>query len=137
MTVVLAVATVAVVTWGPLGSAPGQGVPAAPNRGAVEAEVEAFEVLWASAEGIEPERPLYRLRLRILESRPAPGYDLDPLASWVGRQVDVYSVEPLDLSLFGGRVTAEVTLRGDERSRRFWLFSVRVVNPGPLMEAGS
>jgi hypothetical protein len=100
-------------------------VPVAPNESIVEGVVSEYAVLSSRLVNVKPEMTLYRITVR-LESTARIGGGPDFLSDRIGQDVQLYSKEKVDVDIYGKKVKAKVTLRGDERGRTFWIREIEI-----------
>lgn len=109
--------------------APPAGGPAAPNQSTVTAEVVDAAVVDSSTLDIAPAQPLCLLTLRLLSIRAVEGFP-DALHGRSGETIRALSRDVGLVGLKGRTVTASLSLRGDERSGRFWVVGTPAPAPG-------
>ena len=98
----------------------GPGALAAPNQSRVTAEVLDASVVDSSTLGIAPPQRLTRLTLR-LSSVSAVGALPNTLDGRSGQTIHALSKDLSLAALKGRTVSLDVSLRGDERSQRYWV----------------
>jgi len=107
-----------------------QNVPVVPNDSIITAKVLEYNVLNSTLEEIEPEQILYSLRVLVLSSKSIKG-KANFTQSKVNQVIKVYSKEVLLPILFGKVIEANVSFSGDEKGRKYWVRSLKVIEEMP------
>ena len=76
--------------------------------------------------GIQPDQTLYKLTIHLESSEDIVGMP-NLLMGKEGEDITFYTKERLSPDIFGKKVRAEVTYRGDERGGRWWVRSVKIL----------
>jgi hypothetical protein len=102
-------------------------VPVIPNESIAIGVVKEYSIVSSSLVNIQPEQTLYRITIHLETST---GLDNGPnfLKDKEGKDVQLYSKEKITPELFGKRLKAKVTYRGDERGGLFWIRSFEVID---------
>jgi hypothetical protein len=96
------------------------GALAAPNQSRVTAEVLDASVVDSATLGIAPPQPLSRLTLKLV-SVSAVGALANTLDGRAGQTIHALSKDLALAALKGRTMSLDVSLRGDERSQRYWV----------------
>jgi hypothetical protein len=104
-------------------------VPVMPNESAVEGTVYEYAIVSSRLVNVAPEQTLYRVTIRV-ESTDTIGGGADFLEGRMGKDVQFYSREKIPPEVFGKRVRAKVTFRGDERGGTFWIRDIQTAEEG-------
>jgi hypothetical protein len=102
-------------------------VPVIPNESMAIGVVKEYAMVSSSLINIQPEQTLYRITMHLESSL---GLDNGPnfLKDKEGKDVQLYSKDRISPELFGKRLRAKVTYRGDERGGLFWIRSFEVID---------
>lgn len=104
----------------------GNAVPAVSNVSIIEGFVSEYAVIFSDLIGIEPRQTLYRLTINITSSYNI-GEGADFLFNMTGQDVRFLSKEKLSPELFGKRIKANASYKGDERGGVFWISNIEVL----------
>jgi len=75
---------------------------------------------------IEPDQKIYSITLKV-ESSEGVLHGTDFLDDKKGEYVRFFSKSDLSRNLFGTRIKAKVSFKGDERGGKFWIGSIEVI----------
>ena len=102
--------------------ADGPVAPPAPNESQVEGIVLEHAALSSSLVGVRPELKLYAVTVMVERSNALKGTDM--LKDKTGTYIRFYSKEEIPPDIFGKKIKAKVTLRGD---KIFWVSDIEAV----------
>lgn len=103
-----------------------ESAPAAPNESLVEGRVLEYSVVSSKLLNMEPEQTLYALTVLVEQSTAVKGPDM--LKKEAGRPVRFYSKQRLEPELFGRKIKAKASYRGDERGGLHWIYEIRMAD---------
>lgn len=103
-----------------------ESAPATPNESLVEGRVLEYSVVSSKLLNMEPEQTLYALTVLVEQSTAVKGPDM--LKKEAGRTVRFYSKQKLEPELFGRKIKAKASYRGDERGGLHWIYEIRMAD---------
>ena len=101
-------------------------VSAVPNQSVVIGKVVKCSITSSSVLNIEPDQKIYSITLNV-ESSEGVYQGTDFLDDNIGEYVRFFSKSDLSRNLFGRKVKAIVSFKGDERGGKFWIVSIEVI----------
>ncbi len=104
----------------------GASVPVIPNESLVTGIVSEYAIVSSHMIGIFPEQAIYRLIITINASESVDGKP-NFLADKNGQDIPFYSREKLAPEVFGKRIKAWVTFRGDEQGGLYWIRNIEII----------
>jgi len=104
----------------------GSSGPIQPNTAIVIGNVLSVEEISPSEEGIQTNRPIYRLELLVEEVK-----DIADTKNFIrdkaGKMISVYSKEYIPNKVINRDIKAKVSVVGDERGTRIWMWDIQVL----------
>lgn len=105
----------------------GGGVPVIPNEAVIAGTVRGYCKVSSLLLNIEPEQVIYRLTVTVESSEDVEGLP-NLVKGVIGEDIILESKEEISPAIFGKRVRVRVRVAGDERGRRFWINSIRIIH---------
>ena len=103
-------------------------VPAAPNGALMKGTVVEYSITSSAARsGKQPGAGLYKIVVTVESTEDIPDVS-NFLADKKGQDIECWSKERLDPSLFQKKIRATVEYRGDERGGKFWIRNIELRN---------
>jgi len=119
------------------------GAPVAPNETLISGEVIEYSILDSSLAEIKPEQTVYRLIIKIIDSKklsPSPlilsptgrgreeeGEEIGGGNFEQGENLTVYSKKELSPELFGKSIKGKISYSGDEKGGGYWLKEIQII----------
>lgn len=97
-----------------------------PNCAMITGIVLEYGIISSRLLGIQPDQRFYKLTIHLESSEDIIGMP-NLLRGKEGEDITFYTKERLSLDIFGKKVRAEVTYRGDERGGQWWMRSIKIV----------
>ena len=102
-------------------------VPVIPNVALIKGIVLECEAMSSNQLGMQPEQTIYRLTVQI-ESSEDVGKMHNLLKEKQGKNIAFYTKKPLPSDIQKKRIKARVSFKGDERSGRWWLHEIEILD---------
>ena len=97
-----------------------------PNGALITGVILEYGIVSSRLLGMQPDQTLYKLTIH-LESSGDIGGMPNLLRGKEGEDITFYTKEKLSSDIFGKKVKAEVSYRGDEHGGRWWTKSIRIL----------
>jgi hypothetical protein len=97
-----------------------------PNSALMTGVISEYGIVSSRLLGMEPDQTLYKLTICLESSEDIVGMP-NLLKGKEGEDITLYTKEKLSPDIFGKKIRAEVTYRGDERGGRWWLRSIKTL----------
>jgi hypothetical protein len=96
-----------------------------PNSAFVTGIILEYGMVSSCLLGIQPDQTLYKLTIHLESSEDIDGMP-NLLRGKEKENLTFYTKEKLSSDIFGKKVRAEVSYRGDERGGRWWMKSIKI-----------
>jgi hypothetical protein len=97
-----------------------------PNSSLITGVVLEYGIVSSCLLRIQPDQTFYKLTIHLESSEDIIGMP-NLLRGKEGEDITFYTKERLSSEIFGKKVRAEVTYRGDERGGQWWMRSIKIV----------
>lgn len=97
-----------------------------PNSSLITGVVLEYGIVSSRLLGMQPDQTLYKLTIHLESSEDIVGMP-NLLRGKEGEDITFYTKEKLSSDIFGKKVRAEVSYRGDERGGRWWVRSIKIL----------
>lgn len=97
-----------------------------PNDVLITGMILEYGIVSSRLLGIQPDQTLYKLTIHLESSEDIVGMP-NLLKGKEGEDITFYTKEKLSSDIFGKKVKAEVSYRGDEHGGRWWTRSIRIL----------
>ena len=101
-------------------------VPAAPNQSIVKGTVSAYCEISSRLLNIRPEMVIYKITVLVESSGNIEGYS-DFTRGKEGREIELLTKQKPPSGLYGNKIKARVTFRGDARRSSYWIRHLEVI----------
>ena len=102
------------------------GGPVIPNDALITGMILEYGIASSRLLGIQPDQTLYKLTIHLESSENIVGMP-NLLRGKEGEDITFYTKEKLSSDIFGKKVKAEVSYRGDEYGGRWWMKSIGIL----------
>jgi len=96
------------------------GAPIIPNQGVIIGRVIAYCVVSSKTLNIEPEQTMYTITVSVESTEDIQGAH-SHVKNMEGRTIVFYTREKVSSEIYNKKIRANVTIRGDERSKSYWM----------------
>jgi hypothetical protein len=97
-----------------------------PNDALITGVILEYGIVSSRLLGIQPDQTLYKLTIHLESSEDIVGMP-NLLKGKEGEDITFYTKEKLSSDIFGKKVKAEVSYRGDEHGGRWWTKSIKIL----------
>lgn len=97
-----------------------------PNGALITGVILEYGIVSSRLLGIQPDQTLYKLTIHLESSEDIVGMP-NLLRGKEGEDITFYTKERLSSDIFGKKVRAEVSYRGDERGGRWWMKGIKIL----------
>ena len=97
-----------------------------PNGALITGVTLEYGIVSSRLLGIQPDQTIYKVTIRLESSEDIDGLP-NLLRGKEGEDITFYTKERLSPDIFGKKVRAEVSYRGDERGGRWWVRSIKII----------
>jgi hypothetical protein len=97
-----------------------------PNDAWITGMILEYGIVSSRLLGIQPDQTLYKLTIHLESSEDIVGMP-NLLRGKEGEDITFYTKEKLPSDIFGKKVRAEVSYRGDERGGRWWIRRIDIL----------
>jgi len=97
-----------------------------PNDALITGMILEYAIVSSRLLGIQPDQILYKLTIHLESSEDIVGM-VNLLKGKEGEDITFYTKEKLSSDIFGKKVEAEVSYRGDEHGGRWWMRSIKIL----------
>ena len=102
------------------------GGPVIPNGTLITGVILEYGILSSRLLGIQPDQTIYKVTICLESSEDIDGMP-NLLRGKEREDITFYTKERLSPDIFGKKVRAEVSYRGDERGGRWWVRSIKII----------
>lgn len=102
------------------------GGPVIPNGALITGVILEYRIVSSRLLGIQPDQTLYKLTIHLESSEDIAGMP-NLLKGKEGEDITFYTKEKFPSDIFGKKVKAEVSYRGDEHGGRWWTRSIKIL----------
>lgn len=97
-----------------------------PNGALITGVTLEYGIVSSRLLGIQPDQTIYKVTIRLESSEDIDGMP-NLLRGKEREDITFYTKERLSPDIFGKKVRAEVSYRGDERGGRWWVRSIKII----------
>jgi hypothetical protein len=97
-----------------------------PNSALITGMILEYAIVSSRLLGIQPDQTLYKLTIHLDSSENVSGMS-NLLRGKEGEDITFYTKEKVSSDIYGKKVRAEVSYRGDERGGRWWVRSIKIL----------
>jgi len=97
-----------------------------PNGALITGVISEYGMVSSRLLGIQPDQTIYKVTIHLESSEDIDGMP-NLLRGKEREDITFYTKERLSPDIFGKKVRAEVSYRGDERGGRWWVRSIKII----------